>query len=438
MSESRVQLQRSLGFWTLTVYGIGDILGAGIYALVGEIAGVAGQTTWVAFAVALCVAAVTALSYAELSSRFPRSGGESYFCQQAFRSPSLAALIGWLVFCSGIVSLATVSRAFAGYFLDLIPNVPDDADGIVLVVLLMVLSGISFWGIRQSSAANVVCTAIEFSGLMIVIVCGAAYLMRDAGPAAAAVADPPAVTANWLVVAQGAGLAFFAFIGFEDMVNVAEEVERPDRNMPAAILTALCVAGVVYVIVVIIATAVVPPAELSQSRAPLVEVVQRAAPVIPRWSFTLIALFAVANTGLLNMIMGSRLLYGMANQGLLSAQFSRVHPRTQTPHFAIGAIFVVASVLALSGTLSYLAGTTSVLLLVVFLFVNLALVRLKRRGDLQDGGFQVPILVPVLGAVSSLGLIAFVPPKSLLTGAGLAVVGLVLVGLVRLRQRLER
>lgn len=427
-------LRRSLGFWALVVYGVGDILGAGIYALVGKIAGIAGNASWIAFGVALGTAAFTALSYAELGSRFPKSGGESQFCQQAFRSPGLSLLIGWLVFCSGIVSMAAVSHAFSGYLLGALPGAHQVFSYVVMVVFLLVLSGINFWGIRQSSMANIACTIVETSGLLLVMIVGTLFLLNDAGSTPPVTESVEAVEGPWWLITQGAALAFFAFIGFEDMVNVAEEVTSPERVLPAAILIALAIAGVVYVIVAYIATSVVPAAQLAASEAPLLEVVHRAAPRFPRWIFSLIALFAVANTGLLNCIMGSRLLYGMSEQGLLPAGLRRIHPRTQTPIWAIVAILIAATALALSGSLVYLAGTTSVLLLTVFATVNVSLVVVKMRETKPAKTFRVPLAVPLIGVVTSLCLIVFLPGRSLLTALGIVAAGLLLV-LIRFFRR---
>ncbi len=421
---ANARLRRRLGLFALIAYGVGDILGAGIYALVGKIAGIAGPASWLAFGVALVVAALTALSYAELSSRFPRSGGESYFCQRAFGSPSFALLIGWLVLCSGVVSLATVSRAMAGYLLQLFAAEPSTALEIASIVLfLTILGGVNFWGIRQSSRANVICTAVEASGLLLVIVVGVSFLAANTPePAAKAVSWPA-----WTSIGQGAAVAFFAFIGFEDMVNVAEEVRSPKRNLPIAIVAALLIAGATYMAVVWIATRVISPPELAASPAPLLAVVQRTAPAIPAWTFTTVALFAVANTGLLNFIMASRLLYGMGCQGLVPEQLSRVHPKTNTPHWSILLVFVAGLGLAVSGTLVHLAGTTSVLLLAVFLSVNVGLVWIKRRESTGRRGFSIPAVVPALAAVASAVLICFVPFKSLLSAGVVIALG---VGLV--------
>ena len=432
--RANTSLRRELGLFALIAYGVGDILGAGIYALVGEIAGIAGTASWVAFGIALFVAALTALSYAELGSRFPRSGGESYFCLQAYQSPSLALLVGWLVLCSGIVSLATVSRAFVGYVSELFGETPSTvAEFTAILLFLIVLGGINFWGIQQSSKTNVLCTAVEASGLLLVIAVGITFLAANAGAKEANVVVERAAWPAWTSIGQGAAVAFFAFIGFEDMVNVAEEVRSPERNLPIAIIVALLLAGAVYVAVVWVATAVVPPADLAASQAPMLAVVQRAAPAIPAWSFTIVALFAVANTGLLNFIMASRLLYGMAQQGLVFDWLSHVHTRTSTPHWSIAIVFIGALTLAVSGTLVYLAGTTSVLLLTVFLSVNLSLVSIKHRDSTTRRAFQIPIVVPILAAAASGMLIAFVPPTSLLSAAIVFAMGVLLVVVRRMR-----
>ena len=434
-------LRRELGLLALIAYGVGYILGAGIYVLVGKIAGVAGSGSWVAFAIALGIASLTALSYAELGGRYPRSGGEAHFCQEAFRSPPVSLLIGWLVLCSGVVSLATVSRAFAGYLTDLFSVQPTVSVEIILILLLLaLLGGINYWGIRQSSRANIVCTVVEASGLMLVIIVGLMFLVRgQVAEAQVAAGHNPATVGwpSWFAISQGAALAFFAFIGFEDMVNVAEEVKDPKRNLPRAIMAALVISGSVYIVVVWVATFVVPAAELAVSQAPLLEVVRRAAPKIPPWSFATIALFAVANTGLLNFIMASRLLYGMAQQRLLPSWLGKVSATTGTPHLAIATVFTAALVLAVSGTLVYLAGTTSVLLLLVFAAVNLALVVVKRRNVGEHRGFKAPVLVPIIGACASLVLIGFLPRASLLTATILIATGFVVVVTQAIRRRAE-
>lgn len=423
-------LRRSLGLWALVFYGVGDILGAGIYALVGEVAGVAGAASWSAFTVALVVASLTALTYAELGARYPRSAGESFFAQEAFRRPWIALMVGWIVLCSGVLSLATVSVAFGGYMTGLLPGLsaPFSITGV-----LVLLAAINFRGMRESSAANIVATMVELTGLLIVIIAGSLFI---GGSNEVSVAETFAASADtsWTGVARGAALGFFAFIGFEDMVNVAEEVKSPERNMPRGILIALSVAGLVYLAVVLVATTVVQPETLASSEAPLLAVVERSTTRIPGGLFSLIALFAVANTGLLNFIMGSRLIYGMSRQGLLPAGLGRVHPTRRTPDIAILAVLVVALVLALSGTLTYLAGTTSLLLLLVFFTVHAALLAIQRRGG-AISTFRAPRIVPVLGALSCVALMPFVPGGSLATAVVIIALGAVVIGVNRVRER---
>jgi amino acid transporter len=427
MTQSQpAQLRRSLGFWALVFYGVGDILGAGIYALVGKVAGVAGSASWAAFGVALLVAGLTALTYAELGGRFPRSAGESFFAEQAFGRPALALLVGWLVLCSGILSLATVSVAFGGYMTGLVPGLSAQ---VTVAAILLLLALINFRGMRESSTTNIVATMVELTGLLIVIVTGVLFLERSPDAAIAHTIEASR-SVGWTEIASGAALGFFAFIGFEDMVNVAEEVKDPERNMPRAILIALCVTGFIYLLVVVVATSVVAPATLADSEAPLLTVVQTATDAVPDRLFSLIALFAVANTGLLNFIMGSRLIYGMSRQGLLPAALGAVHPKRRTPHLAILTVLAVALVLALSGTLTYLAGTTSLLLLLVFFTVNVSLVTIKRRDRDKMRTFCAPRWVPLAGALSCLALMPFVPRGSLLTALIILALG---AGLVALR-----
>jgi amino acid transporter len=281
---------------------------------------------------------------------------------------------------------------------------------------------------RESSTTNIVATMVELTGLLIVIVVGALYLAEEPQ---VGISETIAASSevSWGNIARGAALSFFAFIGFEDMVNVAEEVKDPERNMPRAILLALIVTGFVYLLVVVIATSVVPPAVLEQSKAPLLAVVQRSTDAIPDRLFSLIALFAVANTGLLNFIMGSRLIYGMSRQGLLPSAFGRVHPKRRTPHVAILTVLAVALLLALSGTLTYLAGTTSLLLLMVFFTMNVSLTVIKRRDRERLRTFCAPRMVPIVGALTCLLLMPFVPRGSLLTAGIILALGTGLVGL---------
>jgi amino acid transporter len=395
-------LRRSIGPIQLALYGLGSMLGAGIYGLIGQAAGQVGNAVWLAFVVALVAALLTALSYASLGSRHPRAAGAAYVTQRAFGLPILSFSIGLALVCSGLTSVATQSRVFAANLAALF-----QVDGIPLPWLalgfLLILAGIAFRGIRESMWLNVLCTLVEASGLIIVVVAGLSYWgsvdyfeIREA----------PGGEAEMLILAQGAVLTFFAFIGFEDTLNVAEECRDPQRTIPIGLVLAMGLAALIYIAVAITAVSVVPWQELAAAPGPITEVMRRAAPALPPVVFTAITLFAVANTALVNYVTASRLLYGMARQGLLPARFGDVHAGRRTPHVAILALLLVAAPLALMGTIGELAAATVLLLLVVFACMNAALFVLKRREGELPGFFEVPLFVPALGALVCLGLVA--------------------------------
>jgi amino acid transporter len=429
--ETETSLKRVFGLRTLVIYGVGDILGAGIYAVVGKIAGFSGSMVWASFLIAMLVAALTALSYAELGSRLPKSGGVAYFIHEAFRTEWLSMLVGWLMFCTCLVSMATLSLAFAGYLNAFAPVIPSWA---IVLALFAGLAWVNFRGMQESSAVNIFCTTLEVSGLIIVILVSAAYLL---GGSAAATPVPPTEAVGVSAILQGAALAFYAFVGFEDIVNVAEEVKNPERNVPRAILIALAIAGCIYILVSWLATRVLTPAELSASTAPLLDVVRRAQPQFPAIIFTVIALFAVLNTALLNFVTASRLMFGMAREGLLPAWFGKLHPDRLTPYRTFLVILPIAILLALSGTIQFLAQTTATLILVLFVLVNLSLVTIKRREPLNSG-FRVPWMIPVLAMVSNLVLVTFASQASHLLSLAFATVGLILIGIQQAIARKQR
>ncbi|WP_373541752.1 APC family permease [Chamaesiphon sp.] len=419
------ELKRVFGLPTLVIYGVGDILGAGIYAVVGKIAGLSGGLVWAAFIVAMVVASMTALCYAELGSRLPKSGGVAYFIHTAFRIDWLSTLVGWLMFCTCIVSMATLSRAFAGYVNAIAPGIPDWS---IVLSLFAGLTFINFRGMKESSLLNIICTTLEVSGLIVVIVVASTFL---AGGGANPPVVPPNVTPTpigWTAVIQGAALAFYAFIGFEDIVNVAEEVKNPQRNVPIAILLSLGIAGVIYILVSWLAVQVLDPATLAASKAPLLDVVARAQPKFPAAIFTIVAAFAVLNTALLNFITSSRLLFGMSREGLLPAWLGKLHPDRSTPHRTFLVILPLAIGLAVSGTVQVLAGATATLILIMFSLVNLSLIAIARR-DPHTAGFRVPLFVPAIALVLNLVLVAFASNDSRLLGLGFMAVGVVLVAL---------
>ena len=394
-------LHRSIGPAQMALYGLGSMLGAGIYGLMGKVAGEIGNAIWLAFLVALVAALLTALSYASLGSRHPRAAGAAYVAQRAFGLPMLSFVLGLALVCSGLTSVATQSQVFAANIVKLfdVEVLPTQA---LALGFLLILTGIVFRGIRESMWVNVTCTLVEACGLLLVVAVGISYWGSvDYFELPLARADDIAV----LLVMQSAVLAFFAFIGFEDMYNVAEEVREPERNVPLGLILAMAMAATLYIAVAVTAVSVVPWQDLAEAPGPITEVVARAAPVIPPVVFTLITLFAVANTALVNYITSSRLIYGMARQGLLPEALGKVHEGRRTPHIAIATLFLVLAPLALLSTITELAAATVLLLLLVFTVVNSALFVLKRRKGEKPGRFEVPLFVPAAGALVCLTLI---------------------------------
>lgn len=393
-------LRRSIGPAQLFAYTLGGMLGAGIYGLVGRAAGELGSAVWLGFAVAMVAALLTGLSYASLGARYPRAGGAAYVTHRAWHRPLLTWTVGLAVMASGLTSVATQSRVVAENLLRLadLPAVPPL---LLSFGFLLLIAGIVLRGIRESMWLNVLCTVIEAAGLLLVIAVGLRFwgtadLLETPGP--------EGLSATLLL--QGAILTFFAFIGFEDTLNVAEECHDPHRTIPIGIVSAMLVATALYMAVAVTAVSVMPWRELASVPGPLAEVMARAAPWLPGWVYVAITIFAVANTALLNYVTASRLALGMARQGLLPAALGRVHPRTRTPHQAIGALFLVVAALVLAGNIAQLASATVLLLLAVFTCVNLALIVLQRRPGEARGGFEVPSFVPAAGALVCLVLLA--------------------------------
>lgn len=420
MTEEK--LQRHIGLFALAIYGIGDVLGAGIYGLIGRAAGEMGNAVWLAFVASMIAAGLTGLSYASLGSRFPKAGGSSYFVYKAFNMKMLSYVVGLVTLASGITSMATSSRAFSGYLINMLNN----AVSLELVVVLFALFIMStvIRGIRESMWVNVVCTFIELFGLLLIIVTGAKFLGGVDYLSTVTQSNSTGDISASLVL-SGAVLTFYSFVGFEDMISVAEEVKEPEKNLPRAILIAISVSSAVYVIISMIAVSVMPSTELAVSTAPLVDVASKTAPWFPSVGFGLIAIFAVANTALLNFIMGSRLIYGMANQHLLPSFLGRINKRTKTPVNASLVLCALFLILALSGDISVLARSTSTLLLSCFLMVNLSLIILKIKKE-KTGRFEVPMFVPVLGALVCVTMLLHTRIEEI------KVAGVLLVGIITL------
>jgi amino acid transporter len=394
------QLKRGLSLWLILFYGLGNILGAGIYVLVGKVAGGAGLFAPAAFFVASLVAAFTALSYAELVARYPLSAGEAVYVQKGLGLPALSVVVGLLIVLMGAVSAATIARGFVGY-LDVLIELPD---AVSITLLVAVLGATATWGIVESVRIAALVTLIELLGLGLVLAVAGHNLVSI--PERLPELIPPMDPVIWQGILFGAFLAFYAFIGFEDMVNVAEEVRNPERNLPLAILLALGITTLLYAVVSLTAVLTVAPEQLSASDAPLATVYEHATGRKPV-ALSIISIFAVVNGALIQIIMGSRILYGMSRQGWLPPLFGRVWSKTRTPVVATIATAGVVLVLALWLPLVTLAKSTSFLVLIVFSLVNLSLLRIKRRDPDPEGLRVIPQWVPAGGIIASLGLLLF-------------------------------
>jgi amino acid transporter len=400
--EQQPKLARTMGLWALILYGVGDMLGAGIYGLVGKAAGMMGNAVWLAFGASMIAAMLTGFSYACIGSRYPRAAGAAFVTQHAYRRAYLSYIIGLSVAASGLTSMATGARVLGGYAQRFGVGLPIE---VIATVFLLLLALVVFWGIRQSTWMNIICTLVEVGGLVLIIAVGLRFWGGVNYLEFPAERADDGAGALVLLTLNGAVLTFFSFIGFEDILNVSEEVKEPRRTVPLGLVGALGVATVIYMAVSITAVSVVPYQTLGASNAPLEDVAMTAAPWLPRGTFAVIAMFAVANTALLNYVMGSRLLYGMSSQGLLPRLLGKVHVKRRTPHVAIAVLLIVVLTLVFVGTIQPLAEATAMLLLMAFVVVNAALVVLMYRPGEPKGAFEVPVIVPVLGALVCLTLI---------------------------------
>jgi basic amino acid/polyamine antiporter, APA family len=400
MAAEGTQLKRAIGQRVLLIFVVGDILGAGIYALVGEVGAEVGGAIWTAFLSALVLAVFTAFAYAELVTKYPRAGGAATYTHQAFGRQLLTFVVAFAVMSSGIASASTLSRAFAGDYLAEFVDLP-----LVLaaIAFILVVAAINLRGISESVAVNVVLTAIEVIGLVIIVAIGIAALGEGSGDFSRNFEFREGESVVFVLLG-GTALAFYAMIGFEDSVNVAEETRAPERTYPRALFGGIAIAGVLYLLVTMTASLVVPTAELSDSDAPLLEVVEQGPLGISTKLFSFIALMAVANSALINMIMASRIVYGMADQGLVWRGFGRVLRERRTPVAAIAFTTAVAVVLISTGDLETLADTTVLLLLFVFTTVNVAALVL-RTDRVDHDHFRAPVVFPVLGSLVSVALI---------------------------------
>lgn len=384
-------LNRSLSKTVITFYGLGTILGAGIYVLIGKVVAKAGLFAPLSFLIACFIAFFTAVSYAELSGRFPQSAGEALYVYKGFNQKWLAIGVGWLVIFTGVVSAAVLTRGFVGY-LNVFVTTPN---WLSMLLLIAFMGAIAIYGIHLSALLVMIITIVEIGGLLIII-----YLARSEWTQIVSFTHFSDFNINIIPgILSAAFIAFYAFIGFEDIVNVAEEVKHPERNIPFAIFTALLIAAILYWLVTKAVLAVLPINEITESAAPLASFIKQKGynPML----ISLISLIAIINGAIVQLIMASRVLYGMASKHHAPRLFAKINPWTKTPIEATVLIMVIILSLALWFDIVLLAKLTSGLIICVFILIHLALIRLKITQNQSFEGHEYSIIFPIIGVFLS-------------------------------------
>jgi APA family basic amino acid/polyamine antiporter len=385
------------------MYGVGLTLGAGIYALIGDAAGIAGNSVWVSFILAAVASVFTGLSYAELSSMYPKAAAEYSYTKNAFKNNFVAFLVGWLTLFVAIIAASTIAVAFGGYFASLF----DTPILISAILVLVILSFVNFIGIRESSSMNIIFTLIEVAGLCLVIWVGFAIF----GNAQINYFEAP----NGLKgIFSAFTLVFFAYIGFENIANVAEEIRNPKKVLPRAIILSISITAIIYILVSISAIRVLDWQELGASIAPLADVIKKALGSQAQIGLSLIALFATTNTILIMLVSGSRILYGISRDKSLPLIFGIIHSRRKTPWIAVTVIGALAVVFTFAGDLATIANISVFIIIMVFIVVNFSLIWLRLKEPQIERPFKVPLnvknfpILPVLGIITPIvGVLQF-------------------------------
>ncbi len=424
-------LHRTIGPKLLILFVIGDILGTGIYATTGKVAGKVGGALWLPFAIGFVVAILTAASYVELVGKYPKAAGAALYTQKAFKTPFLTFIIAFMVMCSGLSSASAAARAFSG---DYLGELTGDAlpPTLIAIVFVVLLAALNMRGVSESVKTNVVLTLVELTGLAIILAIGAyAVLSGDGEPSRLTEFESGGSGYALMTGVLGAtALGFFAFVGFEDSVNMAEETKDPVRTFPRAIFIGVAVTGTIYVLVALVSSLLVDSETLEGSSGPLLEVVKAGGVDFPHKLFALIALFAVTNSALINIMMASRLCYGMANERILPRAMGRVLAKRRTPVVGIVFVSLLAVGLVSTGEIEGLGDTTAFLLLCVFAVVNVAVLVL-RKDRVEHRHFRTPTALPVLGAITALILaspLADRPAEVYLRAGVLIAIGVALWG----------
>lgn len=424
--DSMAELKRSLSLWQVTFMSVGIILGAGIYVIIGEAAGLSGNSIWLSFVIAAFVATLTALSYAELSSMFPKAGAEYVYIENSFGNRA-AWIVAWLLLSGSVIGGATVAMGFAQYFSAIFqtPVIP------VALLLLFIIIIILIIGVQQTAKLTILFTAIEISGLVIIIFIGIPFIG----------------SVNYLEAAQGikgvieaGALIFFGYLGFEGITRLSEETKNPEKNIPRAIIYSMLITTILYVLVGVAAVSVIPWQELSASQAPLATVAQQ---IFGEQSFlilSVIALFSTFNTALMFLLTGSRLIYGIAHQEAIPRVFRMVGKRFRTPWVAIITIVTATMLFLFLGDLKTIANLTNFTIFSVFIIINASVIFFRYKKPTPQG-FKVPLhvgrfpVIPFLGIATSIFMIANLTYDVLIIGVILVVIGFIIDSILNLKYK---
>jgi len=423
-------LKRKVSLFALTMYGVGNILGAGIYALIGQVIGITGNMSWLSFILAAITGALTGLSYAELSAMYPKSAAEFVYTEEAFKIRIVSFILGWIIIFSGLFSATTVAFGFAGYFASLI-GIPSNLLIIpIAIALIIILSIVNYIGIKTSTFANIIFTFIEAAGLIFIIIIGMPhfgsvdYFQLPVG-------------SSFFAIFSSIALIFFAYIGFEDIANIAEEVKNPAKNLPRAIIYSLIITTILYGLTAISVVSVVPYSTIAASQEPLSVVAITAIGPIGGYIISFIALFATANTVLIMLIVTSRMIYGMARDKALPESLSKVSRKHKTPTISVFVTMALVIGMLFLGDIDIVAHATVFGVLINFILVNLSLIALRRNKPEMERPFKlkptlkyVP-LIALLGVIVCIGLLFTFDWVTLLINGIIILVGLVVFYLLK-------
>lgn len=428
-SGQQEELKRSITGRLLFFYVLGDVLGSGIYALIGVMAFTVGGAFWLSFVIGVTVALLTGFAYAELITKYPQAAGAALYTHKAFGNRFLTFMVTFCLLAATIAAAGTLARVFGGtYFQSFVEGA---SVTLVAIVFIVALSLLNFRGITESVWTNMVMTLIETTGLLIILAVGVVVLAEgDANlqqPFELNEGNPT------LVVLGGVALAFFAMTGFENAANIAEETQDPSRTFPRALLGGMTLAGVLYMVIAFIASMVAPLDELTANKGEdgsLLTVVQNGPIPVPELVFSAIALVAVTNTTLVSLVAQSRIMYGMARQGIVPRIFARTHATRRTPWVSIVFTAALVCVLLAVADVDRLATVTVLFLIVVYGMVCLA--ALKLRGTpVEHEHYSAPVVILVVGVVANVAILVHTmidDPGSILWCGAIVLIGVVMYG----------